>query len=74
MLERKKTSFMIDVSEQVTALIKELLILNREETSLTLRPQTAKQTERQRSKRKSIRQALVQVLSLRDRKNFRPRI
>lgn len=73
MLERKKTSFMIDVSEQVTALIKELLILNREESSLTLQPQTGKQIERRRSKRKSIRQALVQVLSLRDRKNFRPR-
>lgn len=43
MLERKKTSFMIDVSEQVTALIKELLILNREESSLTLQPQTGKQ-------------------------------
>ena len=62
---------MTNDSDQVTALIKELLILNRAENSPPLRHQTAKDIEQQHFKRKSIRQALVQVLSVRDRKEFR---
>jgi hypothetical protein len=63
---------MSDDSKQVTALIKELLILNRAENSPTLVPQTATEIERQHAERKSIRQALVQVLSLSNWKTFRP--
>ena len=55
-------------SEQVTALIKELLILNRAESNPTLEPPTLKEVEDRKVKRKRIRQELVQVLYLRDRK------
>jgi hypothetical protein len=55
-------------SEQATALIKELLILNRAESAPTREPPTVKEVEGRKSKRKRIRQELVQVLGLHDRK------
>ena len=55
-------------SEQATALIKELLILNRAESAPTRELPTVKEVEERKSKRKRIRQALVQVLGLHDRK------
>jgi hypothetical protein len=54
-------------SERVTALIKELLALNRVESVRTLEPRTPIQLEGRKSKRKRIRQELVQVLGLHDR-------
>jgi hypothetical protein len=48
--------------EQVTALIRELLILNRVESAPTFQPPTVKEVEGRKSKRKRIRQELVQVL------------
>ena len=59
---------MSDDSEQVTALIKELLILNRAESTPPLESPTKKEIEGRKSKRRRIRQELVQVLNLRDRK------
>jgi hypothetical protein len=55
-------------SEQLTALIKELLILNAAESNPTLGPPTVKEVEERKFKRKRIRQELVQVLYLHDRK------
>jgi hypothetical protein len=59
---------MSDDSEQVTALIKELVILNRAESILTIESQTEREIEGRKAKRRRIRQELVQVLHLRDRK------
>jgi hypothetical protein len=59
---------MSDDSEQVTALIKELLILNRGESTPPLESPTVKEIEGRKSKRRRIRQELVQVLNRRDRK------
>ena len=59
---------MSDDPEQVTVLIKELLILNRQESAPTLEPPTVKQVEGRKSGRKRIRQELVQVLSRRLKK------
>jgi len=53
-------------SEQVTALIRELLVLNRAETAVKLKVPIAKETATRKSERKRIRQELVQVLNLRD--------
>ncbi len=55
---------MSDVSEQLTALIKELLVLDREESTPALEPQTLREVEGRKSKRKRLRQELVQFLSL----------
>lgn len=59
---------MSDDSEQVTALIKELLILNRAESTSPLECPTAKEIEGRKSKRRRIRQELVEVLNLSGRK------
>ena len=59
---------MSDDCERVTALIKELLILNRAESNPMLEPPTVKEVEERASKRKTIRQELVQVIYLHDRK------
>jgi hypothetical protein len=58
--------FMSDNSE-VTALIKELLVLNRADCTPTIESQTEKATQGRKLKRRRIRQELVQVLHLRDR-------
>jgi len=54
-------------SERVTALVKELLALNRAESARTLESRTPIQLEGRKSKRKRIRQELVRVLGLHDR-------
>jgi hypothetical protein len=59
---------MSDNSEQVTALIKELLVMNRAESTPTIEFQTVKEIEGRKVRRRRIRQELVQVLDLRDRK------
>jgi hypothetical protein len=59
---------MSDDSEQVTALIKQLLILNRTESTPTIDSQTEREIEGRKAKRRRIRQELVQVLHPRDRK------
>jgi hypothetical protein len=51
-------------ANQVRSLIKELLILNRTESALAPLPPNPEQLEQWQSKRKRIRQALVQALSL----------
>ncbi|PYX24601.1 MAG: hypothetical protein DMG82_07955 [Acidobacteria bacterium] len=51
-------------ANQVTSLIKELLILNRMESALADLPPTPEQLEQWQCKRKRIRQELVQALSL----------
>jgi len=51
-------------ANQVTSLIKELLILNRMESALADLPPTPAQLEQWQCKRKRIRQELVQALSL----------
>jgi len=55
-------------SGQVVALIKELLVLNRTENVFELVGSTVKQIEERRAIRKRLRQELVQVLYLRDRR------
>jgi len=59
---------MSDDSEQVTALFKELLIMNREENTPTIELPTMKDVERRKDKRRMVRQELVRVLDLRDGK------
>jgi hypothetical protein len=59
---------MTDDSAQAAALIKELLVLNRTESSPESVGWTAEQVEKRGSMRKRLRQELVQVLYLRDRK------
>jgi hypothetical protein len=54
--------------DQVVALIRELLVLNRTESSFELAGSTVKQVEERRAIRKRLRQELVQVLYLRDRR------
>jgi hypothetical protein len=54
-------------NSEVTALIKELLILNRADCAPTIESQTEKETQGRKLKRRRIRQELVQVLHLRDR-------
>jgi hypothetical protein len=61
---------MSDDSEQVAALIKELLILNRAESTPTINFPTRKEIEGRKAKRRRIRQELVQILHLHDRKKF----
>jgi len=56
---------MSDDSVQVTALIKELLILNRTESTPLLEPPTVTEVEERNSKRTRLRQELVQVLHIR---------
>ena len=51
-------------ANQVTSLIKELLILNRTESALAALPPNPEQLEQWQCKRKRIRQELVQALSL----------
>jgi hypothetical protein len=53
-------------SEQVAALIKELLVLNRADSAPTVETPTMKEVEGRKSKRKRIRQELVQVLGSHD--------
>lgn len=53
--------------DQVTSLIKELLILNRTEGTLSAYPSNPEQLEERNCKRKRIRQELVQALSLQKR-------
>jgi len=55
-------------SSEVTALIKELLILNRAESTPAIESPTEEEIEGRMVKRRRIRQELVQVLHLRDRK------
>ena len=55
-------------SDQVVALIKELLVLNRTENVFDLAGSTIKQAEERRAIRKRLRQELVRVLYLRDRR------
>jgi hypothetical protein len=57
---------MSDDSEQVAALIKELLIPNRESTP-TINFPTRKEIEGRKAKRRRIRQELVQILHLHNR-------
>ena len=59
---------MSDDSEQVTALIKELVILNRAESTPTIEFPTVKEIERRKDKRRRIRQELVQAFHLHDSK------
>jgi hypothetical protein len=54
----------MDRANQVTALIKELLILNRTEWAAATNPPNAEQLEQWKCNRKKIRQELVQALSL----------
>lgn len=54
-------------ADQVTSLIKELLILNRTEGTLAAYPSNSEQLEQRKCKRKRIRQELVQALSLQKR-------
>src|SRR5437762_1130586 len=56
---------MSDISEQVAALIKELLSLNRSENTPMAHPPSADDFEQRQSKRKRVRQELVLALSLR---------
>ena len=56
-------------SDQAVALIKELLVLNRTESVFELAGSTVKQVEERRAIRKRLRQELVRVLHLRDRRN-----
>ena len=51
-------------ANQVTSLIKELLILNRTERTLVAHPSDPEQLEQWKCQRKRIRQELVQALSL----------
>lgn len=51
-------------ANQVTSLIKELLMLNRTERTLAAYPSNPEQLEQRKCKRKRIRQELVQALSL----------
>jgi len=60
--------FTNDNFEQVTALIKELLVLNRAESIPMLEPATLEEVEARKSIRKRIRQELAQALYLRGRK------
>ena len=53
---------MTDDSEQVTALIKELLVLNRVESTPVIESPTKKEIDGRKAKRRRIRQELVQVL------------
>jgi hypothetical protein len=55
-------------SERVTALIKELLSLNRAEGTSPPESPTAQEIEGRKSERKRIRQELVQVLNLSGRR------
>jgi len=55
---------MSDISEQVAALIKELLSLNRSENTPMAHPPSADDFEQRQSKRKRVRQELVLALSL----------
>jgi hypothetical protein len=55
-------------SDQVVAVIKELLVLKRTESFFELAGSTVKQVEERRAIRKRLRQELVQVLYLRDRR------
>ena len=59
---------MDDDSEQVAALIRQLLTLERAESSPTIELQPEKEMEESIAKRTRIRQELVQALHLRDRK------
>jgi hypothetical protein len=59
---------MSDNSAQVTELIRELLVLNNVEGSPQHLPPTAQEVEGRQSKRKTIRQTLVKVLHLRDKR------
>jgi hypothetical protein len=56
---------MSDNSDQVAALIKELLSLNRSESAAMAHPPSAEELEQWQSKRKRVRQELVLALSLR---------
>jgi hypothetical protein len=58
---------MRDDSEHVTALIKELLILNRADRAPTIRPQSEKEIEWRKTKRTTVRQELVKASDLRDK-------
>jgi hypothetical protein len=51
-------------ANQVTSLIKELLILNRTESALAALPPTPEQLEQWQCKRKRIRQSMVQAPAL----------
>lgn len=62
---------MSDDFKRVTALIRQLLILNKAESDPMLEPPTVTEGEERASKRKTIRQELVQVLSLHGRKKAR---
>ena len=61
---------MNDDSKQVTALIKELLILNHEDISSATMPPAETGIEGRKAKRRRIRQELVQALHLRTRNKF----
>ena len=58
---------MSDDSEHVTALIKELPILNRADRAPTIRPQSEEEIEWRKTKRTTVRQELVKALDLRDK-------
>lgn len=61
---------MSDDSEQVTILVKELLILNRAESIPAAESPTESEIEGRKVKRRRVRQELVQALHLRDRRTF----
>jgi len=58
---------MSDDSEQVTALIKALLILNRAKGPHTIEPPIGEELEGRQAKRTRIRQELVEALHLRNK-------
>ena len=66
----RQSVVMSDNSEPVTALIKQLLILNRVESTPTIESPVGEELEGRQAKRRRIRQELVRVLRLRDRKTL----
>lgn len=60
-----QTVLMSDASRHVTALIKELLALNRAEAAFTTVSSTPADLERSSAQRKKLRQELVQALAAR---------
>ncbi len=61
---------MSDVSEHVTVLINELIVLNRGEHTPVLEPPTLREVEERKSKRKKLRQELVLAFFLHNRGEF----
>lgn len=67
----KVNVFISDHSEKITALIKELLILNRAQSSTV--GESVEEIEKQKCEQKRLRQELVRVLDFRNRGRLRAR-